>query len=293
MVIMKPFITILLIGLFTNAVFGNDCDGSQASSPNCTEVSPPGPPKCPGKHEVYTECGNDSCVRDCETIGLTDIACRPACNPGCICQKGYLRNKQNKCVKPQHCGFNVCPGKNQEYTQCVNPCGEDCGDLGHHVVCNFLVCNEGCDCKPGFFRNAERECVPPSECVCGENEEYDPCHNPCPPEDCASIGRQYKCAVPAPEDCKPACKCKLNFKRDNSGKCVDIRECLPPFECKENEVYDACPGFCQDERCVTEPLLACASIRIMFHVCQPQCRCKTEHCRNKDQKCQYQKGFGI
>nr|UPQ64758.1 zonadhesin-like protein 2 [Plectrocnemia conspersa] len=235
--------------------------------------------KCPGKHEVYSECGNNSCQKNCDTYDM-NLACKPICTPGCICEDGYIRNQKGICVKPEDCDNRKCPGKNEAYTSCVCPCCETCATLGQDITCNFLVCNPGCDCKPGFFRNSKGVCVPPEECDCKKNEVLDLCYYSCPPQTCDAIGKMFKCAkLP----CKPACKCKFNYRRNSNGICIPIKKC-PSIKCTGiNEVYDPCPPDCLDERCESlyDPLMCTAVVR----ECSPRCVCKTGYLRDKNGVC--------
>nr|WIM01349.1 zonadhesin-like protein 13 [Limnephilus flavicornis] len=254
-------------------------DGGETTTPS------PIPPKCTGPHEFWTECGNDSCVRDCSSFGRSDIACRPSCNPGCICEWTYYRNADGVCVKPEDCGIDVCPEPNKVLTSCLSPCGEDCLTLGQNITCNFLVCNPGCDCKPGFFRNSRAECVSPDQCECGVNEQVDLCPNPSVPETCESIGKNVDYPPSTKGICRPACRCKQNYKRNINQECVYIAECPQPFPCKDTEEYNACPDRCLSDSCCTNDGFSCALGGSPLLPCRPRCDCKPKYCRNKQQQC--------
>lgn len=53
-----------------------------------------------GLNEEYTTCGT-ACPLTCEKPNVGP--CTMQCVIGCQCQKGYLRHKSGKCVKPGEC----------------------------------------------------------------------------------------------------------------------------------------------------------------------------------------------
>ncbi|XP_072752030.1 chymotrypsin inhibitor-like [Anoplolepis gracilipes] len=56
-------------------------------------------PHC-GENELFNSCGS-SCPSTCETP--VPSVCTLACNPGCDCIQGYVRNAQNRCILTQNC----------------------------------------------------------------------------------------------------------------------------------------------------------------------------------------------
>lgn len=63
---------------------------------------------CTDPNEIYTECGNNSCVKNCELIRYLEstgeeVACRPSCASGCICVDGYTRNNNGVCITIEEC----------------------------------------------------------------------------------------------------------------------------------------------------------------------------------------------
>nr|WIM01348.1 zonadhesin-like protein 11B [Limnephilus flavicornis] len=285
---MKPFVSILVVGLFFNVVSANKV--SVANEKEC-DSSGGAPQTCKGPHEVWSKCGNNSCLKSCATLGLTNIACRPSCGSGCICVEGYYRNAKGICVKPQDCGINICPGKNETFSICVSSCAEKCVTLGRSDVernCETPQCTPGCDCKPGFFRNTNNECVTPEKCECGVNEEFSKYGIPCPYDTCDRIDSAAFTSCPAydPKNPRPpACNCKLNFYRLN-GVCIDIRECPPHLECPELTAYEACPDLCVEQRCYTtvgKP--ADCRWQLNNKRCSPRCRCSEGNCEDESGTC--------
>ncbi|XP_055607317.1 serine protease inhibitor swm-1-like isoform X1 [Uranotaenia lowii] len=73
-----------------------------AATNSCVLPSQCGQPTC-GENEVYTTCGS-SCPANCkEYFTQNATACNFSCFIGCVCQEGYIRNHENKCVKPKQC----------------------------------------------------------------------------------------------------------------------------------------------------------------------------------------------
>lgn len=64
--------------------------------------------KCDGPNEVYSRCENDECQKTCRNNAIfsnTRYRCKGKCEPGCICEKGYVKNDHGKCVRPDDCGI--------------------------------------------------------------------------------------------------------------------------------------------------------------------------------------------
>lgn len=62
---------------------------------------PPTPPAC-SKHEVYSDCGANGCQSTCANPTLNQV-CKAMCIAGCICEEGYLRDSNGKCVLAKDC----------------------------------------------------------------------------------------------------------------------------------------------------------------------------------------------
>ena len=79
------------------------------------------------------------------------------CQAGCVCKKGTVRDQTTrKCVEPIQCG---CSGRTQEWLECGNRCREPTCDndkVGEKCPDD---CERTCQCKTGYFRNDDGECV--------------------------------------------------------------------------------------------------------------------------------------
>lgn len=53
---------------------------------------------CTGENEEYTDCGG--CDPTCDA---PDLKCKIACQKGCFCKKGFVRDSNNKCIDPKMC----------------------------------------------------------------------------------------------------------------------------------------------------------------------------------------------
>ncbi|KXJ80803.1 hypothetical protein RP20_CCG023448 [Aedes albopictus] len=56
---------------------------------------------CSGRFEVFTQCGS-ACPKTCNGRN-NDRNCGQVCVPGCVCQRGYIRNQRWQCVNPNQC----------------------------------------------------------------------------------------------------------------------------------------------------------------------------------------------
>nr|XP_029710386.1 uncharacterized protein LOC115256257 [Aedes albopictus] len=58
---------------------------------------------CSGRFEVFTQCGS-ACPKTCNgRNNNNDRNCAQVCVPGCVCQRGYIRNQRWQCVNPNQC----------------------------------------------------------------------------------------------------------------------------------------------------------------------------------------------
>ena len=84
------------------------------------------------------------------------------CQSGCVCKEGMVRdNTSGKCIEPIQCG---CSGPTQEWLECGNRCREP--KCRNHKVGEKCPddCERTCQCKTGYFRNDDGECVLRESC---------------------------------------------------------------------------------------------------------------------------------
>ncbi|KAM7347814.1 venom serine protease inhibitor-like [Cochliomyia hominivorax] len=56
-----------------------------------------------------------------------------------------------------------CP-RNEFYTDCGNACQTECATLGDECLIRYIRCPDGCYCNEGYARDANRKCIPISQC---------------------------------------------------------------------------------------------------------------------------------
>uniref|UniRef100_A0A182QUA8 TIL domain-containing protein n=1 Tax=Anopheles farauti TaxID=69004 RepID=A0A182QUA8_9DIPT len=60
---------------------------------------------CMDPNEVYDDCGPVCGDRTCANQRKNDVSCLRACQNGCFCKGGYVRNKSRKCVPSYLCSL--------------------------------------------------------------------------------------------------------------------------------------------------------------------------------------------
>ncbi|KAG7309634.1 hypothetical protein JYU34_004112 [Plutella xylostella] len=114
-------------------------------------------------NETYVEntivtqrtCENRASTKKCSCERIT----------GCICNQGYLRTNDGRCVLPESCPVPVC-GLNEEPSDCIKICAKTCKTRfrSDGRVCRNDVCKQGCKCIEGYLRHDNGSCVPTYEC---------------------------------------------------------------------------------------------------------------------------------
>ncbi|CCQ25689.1 Follistatin-like domain-containing protein [Caenorhabditis elegans] len=215
----------------------NRCVEQKDCNVAANETIPIPPPAtnltCP-VNEVSNECHNPCTEKKCPQKNAPQVNCLMACQVGCSCMDGFVRNNQGVCVKEAECpaiGSQTC-GTNEEPNQCHNACFEKKCPVKPQPLVNCMEkCDIGCSCKKGFLRNRQGQCVNPTECpatgstlTCSKNEEPNDCHNSCSEAKCPVNPQPFvRCMM----RCEKACSCKKGLVRNRQGQCVKLAECPP------------------------------------------------------------------
>ncbi|XP_047986337.1 zonadhesin-like [Leguminivora glycinivorella] len=199
------------------------------------------PEYCPGPNEYY-----EPCIHNCESQNCSDrgkIHHCPNIKPGhcdssgCRCKKGYLRNDKGICVLEKDCPRPKCPS-GEVWDECPTvPCEGDCCPKTRDSpqTCPIgIVCDKPrCVCGYNRKRDKNGHCILIPDCPpfkCGKNEVYVPCPSNCPGEKCSDFTYPTKCSphkIGIKVNCRPACKCKKDYYRDEKGNCIPSCECPP------------------------------------------------------------------
>jgi Trypsin Inhibitor like cysteine rich domain len=58
--------------------------------------------------EVWNDCGSvDNCEASCKNPDLNDVVCAEVCIAKCVCQEGYVRDANWKCVSKDSCSAGI------------------------------------------------------------------------------------------------------------------------------------------------------------------------------------------
>ncbi|XP_063379474.1 zonadhesin-like [Cydia fagiglandana] len=187
-------------------------------------------PSCGGDKNAVSGCGTN-CGKTCALLGQKPpFVCPKICKlNSCDCRDGfYYDPNQKKCVKKEDC-TPTCK-VNEIYSNCINGgCGpKNCSQINKPIACAHpKICKKGCICKKGYLRAINGTCIPKDQCPqpppkCGKNEVYDNCSSTsCKPTLCSQLGYPLKCD----KKCKPGCKCKDGYVRNDKGVCIPIKNC--------------------------------------------------------------------
>ncbi|XP_061377969.1 zonadhesin-like isoform X3 [Danaus plexippus] len=256
--------------------------------------------QCPtvcGDNEVYDVCPSPCPPKRCDVDErLIDCAPNPLpgdpnCEPGCRCADNYYRNENGLCVTKEECPPIIDCGPNEIALRCANGGCWKRSCSRPQTICVKLregACKEGCRCKENYLRSDNGTCIPESECPqnCGLNEIYDECPPTCPPQRCDIDNRVIKCKrtpMPGDPDCKPGCRCKDDFYRNDLGICVTRDECPPLIKCGDNEYASKCAnGGCKKISCA-EPITRC--VKLPPGACEEGCLCKENYLRADNGTC--------
>ncbi|GIY11692.1 zonadhesin [Caerostris darwini] len=204
--------------------------------------------KCP-ENAIFIQCGSP-CPPTCEN--RQPEPCEEKCTSACYCKPGYLKSKENKCVKPENCTASVLPPANcrddEEYYECNPSCKNTCENFNNPGV--KCQCGPpGCFCKRGLVKRADGKCILPSQCTVP------------PPVQCTAYEQYYECTPSCKNTCEhfnnsrircpcgpPGCFCKPGLVKKADGKCVHPNQCvvLPPVNCAPHEHFYECTPSCKN-----------------------------------------------
>jgi len=241
------------------------------------------PIKC-AANEEYSTCGT-ACPDICNA--KTPLKCSISdCIVGCFCKKGWVRNKDGACVKPNECVPDPpeevvkpkpikCTGVNETYVICGTACQWTCDNWNASVWCTY-PCQPGCFCLPGNVRDSRNVCIPASRCppvgTCKIASNLEAL--PLPGETCENnCVERVKCIAPPPGKCN----CQFGYFRDSQGQCVPLERC--PRGCNgTNEIYDS--RVLPDLKCNSLKVKPVAKVNAT-----EECYCKSGFARNVKNEC--------
>lgn len=129
-----------------------------------------------GPNERYSNCTNSGCfgALTCAEKGCTKKCnkIKPEdCKKGCICEKGYLRDRNDTCILEEKCP-SKCTKPNEVFVECPGTCpARTCGindcllKCGKPLEVGDPKCPPpACICASGFFRNPKGDCVKRENC---------------------------------------------------------------------------------------------------------------------------------
>ncbi|XP_075970402.1 uncharacterized protein LOC142972888 isoform X3 [Anticarsia gemmatalis] len=207
-------------------------------------------PKCP-PNEVYDICPAPCPPRRCDVDDrLIRCAAPPkpgdaACEPGCRCVDGYVRNNKGVCVTRDQCP--KCTKPHEVYDRCPPICPpQTCEGLQEIILCpneSKRKCQPACRCEPGYYRNKIGECISEENCrKCPGEHEYFSCGGACD-NVCATLSEknQTNCDI-FTYVCTPMCYCEEGYARDDNNVCIPIDQCKVP-QCGDHEILSDCPSL--------------------------------------------------
>jgi len=196
-----------------------------------------------GANQEFQECGT-ACPLTCDNYNNPPKICTMQCVIGCACQKGYVKNAQGECVRPEQCpsqAQNLCELEadegmcrgyfpmyhfNKATGQCEKFIYGGCGGNGN----KFATIE---DCKS--------TCAASSNAVCGANQEFQECGTACPLT-CDNYQNPPKfCTL----QCMIGCACQKGYVKNAQGECVLPEQC--PSQALDRPDCDKAPetGNCK------------------------------------------------
>ncbi|XP_038219700.1 mucin-6-like isoform X2 [Zerene cesonia] len=228
-----------------------------------------------GSNEVNVECRQICPPQSCN-ISYTEYACDPppACEPGCNCIDNYLRDGNGICIKNDDCPPPLpdC-GENATPSVCTKQCPpQTCESLliVTKKPCIPGPCRRGCNCKDGYLKNSDGECIlkelcPKSQDDTSVNEQQ---------SDCKSVGGSYSSSS------SYTSVTNSHSSSNTTGTYVDNTS--PKNEstnkCQQNETYVFCNAGCPSNYCPSDDrrgIIACSPPQ----PCPPGCACQANYKR--------------
>ncbi|XP_042901335.1 zonadhesin-like isoform X2 [Parasteatoda tepidariorum] len=237
------------------------CDWGFTRGPegNCIPVSecPPIEDEEPMKINVQYKCrrnehfspceGHEECQKNCSNYDK-EISCDSTCEPGCVCDEGFVRGRSGKCVPVEQCRIpsvefaiqsknklsRVCRS-NEHFSSCngLPLCQKSCSNYKEHIICP-LICVPGCVCDEGHVIGPSGECIPLERCPlekksfsvqvseeCSLSEYYDTCGTACP-RSCLNYQEPFPVCT---DECVPGCFCLPGYVRGADGSCILPADC--------------------------------------------------------------------
>jgi len=214
-----------------------------------------------------------------------------ACQKGCVCRQGYVRNDVGECVSPSEC-VPKC-GIHAHFEMCGPRCQQTCDSqvgVRPTVGCARGSCVSGCFCNMGYVKDTRtRQCVRPSQCshVCKHaNEHWSEWAPSCVPTCDDAFPSWTRCINTT--QYKPGCYCNAGLVRDVvSGKCCEQVQC-PPKTCPANQVWSKCSADCEPTCSNPKPICTflcksgCVCAKGLYRnkrtgKCVPRCECPEFH----------------
>ncbi|GBN47144.1 hypothetical protein AVEN_91084-1, partial [Araneus ventricosus] len=210
-----------------------DFSGRCIPARQCPIIDPTPPASTCEANKQYYEC-IPSCDRTCKAYRRKEkIFCNQICISGCFCREGlYLADDGETCVPPEQCDktpsspTKKCP-KNEVYSDCVIPCN-DCQTRGK---CNFLVCNKGCDCRKGYYRDFSGRCIPARQCPIIDRwipSTYQRDTEPRDYQECSQVDGPRVRGMPIPRGCLPKSELLRDFQSELITQLSSVLRSLKP-----------------------------------------------------------------
>ncbi|GFQ65780.1 zonadhesin [Trichonephila clavata] len=263
--------------------------------------------ECP-EHEHWVLC-EAHCQKNC-TNYKQNLPCTKNCVAGCVCDRGYVRGLNGKCIRRDKCpkvsGWDSISETEEPPTgedhhfelreRCRNHykfdecgahplCQKNCQNYNENFPCPS-ICMPGCICEDGYVEGPNKECIKKEECrhysedkKCPKNSKYVECGAyPL----CQKTCENYDKLIPCPAVCVPGCVCEEGFVKGPDGECIPIHECPHKSEahgCPEHEHWNLCEAHCQKNCTNYKQTLPCNKR------CVAGCVCDRGYVRGLNGKC--------